>query len=84
MLALRESVDRQDVDSSEIRLQERLEYRQRSMRLPLLIAQNADALAVKGVEPPGVPLSDLQLSRRIVEFQINHAPAPEHRVCNLA
>ena len=41
-------------------------------RLPLVTAQHADPLAVQRGQPRGETLSDLEATRGIVEFQLNH------------
>ena len=46
-VALREGVDRQHLDAREIRLEQRLEHRQHAVGLPLLVADEADALALE-------------------------------------
>ena len=72
VLALRKGVERQHLGVREIRLQHGFQQRKRAVRLPLLAAQQADALAVEAALTRGVTMGDFQLPGGIEELQLNH------------
>src|SRR5262249_45024933 len=71
-VALWVGVDRQHGDVREVRLEHFLYHRQHAIGLPLLVADEPDALALERGQPRGVRLRYLERTGRVVEFQLYH------------
>jgi len=69
---LRAVVRGEDFDPRKIRLEHLFQHRQHAERLPLLVAHEADALALERGEPRRMRLRHFERAGRIVKFQSYH------------
>src|SRR4029077_12575978 len=76
-VALGEGVDRQHLDAREVRLEQRLQAREHAIALPLLVADEADALAREAGDARGVRPLHLDRAGGVVELEARgHLPDP--------